>query len=427
MIKALSATIDMVDNSVHKHHKRVSAITNNIARQLNILGDDLKNLLIAAALHDIGALSGDEENNFTSSNLDEEVDVHAEIGYLLLKDLELLRKPAEIIRYHHHSWDKLKLMKNKPLTKEGHILHLSDNIEHLINPNTNILTQKDTIRNIINEMRGEMYSEEVVDAFLSVSQNEFFWLDIDQSDINWVMEKTFTDKSQILSSDQLLEFAQIFANIIDFRSPFTATHSSGVAAVASELARLTDFTENDSKSLMIAGYLHDLGKIIVPSEILEKDDKLTPAEFSIMRGHSFYTYSVLKNIMGLEEIADWAALHHEKLDGSGYPFGLIGSEISKGSRLMAISDIFTAIAEDRPYRQGMSEEETMKVLESMIDNKKYDTGLVRLLMENYSSINRIRIKAQQNAYNRYSSLREKILENKKLSSIANENTVRISV
>jgi len=146
--------------------------------------------------------------------------------------------------------------------------------------------------------------------------------------------------------------------------------------------------------MRIAGNFHDIGKLIIPNSILEKPDKLTVDEFQIMRCHTYYTYYTLNSIGGLQRIAEWAAYHHEKLDGSGYPFHCTNEEIGTGSRIMAVADIFTAISEDRPYRKGMDEDEIHRILQKQADNNFLDKRIVALLFDNYEAI-RLKVKEKQ--------------------------------
>ena len=174
--------------------------------------------------------------------------------------------------------------------------------------------------------------------------------------------------------------------MIDFRSPFTATHSSGVAATASRIANFLGLTETEVELMEVAGNLHDLGKMVVPSSILNKPDKLTADEFAVMRQHTYFTYSVLSTIGGMRQIAEWAAFHHERLDGSGYPFHLDARKLDTGSRIIAVADIFTALAEDRPYRKGMGKSDIISVLRGLSCKSHLDKHVVGILESNYDEI-----------------------------------------
>jgi HD-GYP domain-containing protein (c-di-GMP phosphodiesterase class II) len=145
-------------------------------------------------------------------------------------------------------------------------------------------------------------------------------------------------------------------------------------------------TEVETELMEVTGNLHDLGKMAIPTSILSKPDKLTKDEIAIMRQHTYFTYSVLNTIGGIQQVAEWAAFHHERLNGSGYPFHLEGKKLSIGTRIMAVADIFTALAEERPYRKGMKQHELLSILKDLCVKGFIDKTIVRVLEENYDEI-----------------------------------------
>jgi HD-GYP domain-containing protein (c-di-GMP phosphodiesterase class II) len=112
----------------------------------------------------------------------------------------------------------------------------------------------------------------------------------------------------------------------------------------------------------IAGLMHDIGKLCVPDEIVEKPARLTSAEFSVMERHSFETYQILRHVPGLETIAEWAAFHHEALNGQGYPFRRSAETLAMEARIVAVADVFQALAQARPYRGPQGLEEISRIL-----------------------------------------------------------------
>ena len=156
----------------------------------------------------------------------------------------------------------------------------------------------------------------------------------------------------------------------------------------------------------IAGYLHDLGKLAVSKDILEKNLTLDAEEFNSIRKHPYYTYFVLNKVKGLENIATWAAYHHERSNGNGYPFHIKGENFSKLARIMAVADIVTALTEDRPYRLGLNKESVEKILLAMAENGGIDKNIADLVCENFYRINDVRIKAQQEAQREYAAFYE---------------------
>ena len=139
--------------------------------------------------------------------------------------------------------------------------------------------------------------------------------------------------------------------------------------------------------MRIAGYLHDIGKLKIPNEVLEKPGKLTEAEFNVIKEHAYYTWLLLKDVNGFGQIADWASLHHEKLNGNGYPFHLKGEQLPLGARIMTVADIFSALTEDRPYRKSMEKEQVIAILREDAQRELLSQRLVELLIGHYDPIN----------------------------------------
>ena len=135
------------------------------------------------------------------------------------------------------------------------------------------------------------------------------------------------------------------------------------------------FDEDICQKMYIAGALHDIGKAAIGNEILEKPEKLTDEEFKTMKHHAVYTYYILSGIDDFEEIRDWAALHHEKLNGKGYPFGKTADELNKPERIMACIDIYQALTEDRPYKKGLSHDKACGILDDMAQKGFVDSDI----------------------------------------------------
>jgi HD-GYP domain-containing protein (c-di-GMP phosphodiesterase class II) len=129
--------------------------------------------------------------------------------------------------------------------------------------------------------------------------------------------------------------------------------------------------------LCLAAGLHDIGKLAIPTEILEKPGRLTDGEFRIIAGHVKKTAELLKDIEGFEDIHAWASNHHEKLDGSGYPLGKKAEELDFNSRLMACIDIYQAVSEERPYHPARDHRSTMEILHDMAGKGAIDENIVR--------------------------------------------------
>jgi putative nucleotidyltransferase with HDIG domain len=149
------------------------------------------------------------------------------------------------------------------------------------------------------------------------------------------------------------------ARAIDAKSSWTHGHSERVTNLACELAAEMGGTEKDLDRIRRGGLLHDIGKIGTPVDVLDKPGKLTPEELKGMREHARRGAHILQPIPGFEEILPIVLQHHEHVDGSGYPEGLVGGAISLDARILAVADCYDAMASDRPYRAGLSREEVI--------------------------------------------------------------------
>ncbi len=143
---------------------------------------------------------------------------------------------------------------------------------------------------------------------------------------------------------------EIVTTLSEMRDPYTAGHERRVGEIAVAIGAELGFDARRQEGLRVAGYLHDIGKITIPSEILVKPGKLSPIEFLLLQGHAQASYDILKDVEFPWPVAQVALQHHERLDGSGYPQGLKGEAILLEARIMAVADVVEAMSSHRPYR-----------------------------------------------------------------------------
>ncbi|MDR3561865.1 MAG: HD domain-containing protein [Negativicutes bacterium] len=388
---SLSDTLDLVSPKITNHHRKVAFIAYLLGVELNLPLSQRKNLMLAGVFHDIGALSLKERIDvlsFESINPHH----HAEIGYHLLREFEPFSSVADIVRFHHVRWEggKGQVFNNHPVPPESHIMHLADRIAVLLPEQSLILGQSTRIYRDIARFSGTWFQPELIEAFGNLAGREHFWLDATAA-VPTEPLRPIIDMDPIeLDSEVLQGLTKLFSRVIDFRSPFTATHSSSVAASAEILARLTGFSRKELQLMRVAGHMHDLGKLAVPTEILEKPATLSEQEWNVMRSHSYFGFRTLQKIPSLETVNIWGSLHHERLDGSGYPFHLKGNDLPLGSRIVAVADVFTALTEDRPYRPAMKPGKAIELVIGMARDGALDSNLVDLLNSNLQEVNEYR-------------------------------------
>ncbi|MBN7773387.1 HD-GYP domain-containing protein [Clostridium aminobutyricum] len=393
LLLSLSEVVDFSNPLIAQHQYRTAYIALEIAKYANASLEDRENIFTAALLHDIGAITVEEKSAIHSFD-ETNTDIHAMRGELLLEQIPWLRKFSKIVRYHHRDWSDWDEGIENSVVFSSQIILLADYVERLIDRNKYILYQNNDIVEAVKKISGHAVHPMIVGFFVELSKKEEFWLDLVSPRLYSLLLTNGPFSNIQIGLEDISLISNLYRDLIDFKSRFTATHTSGVAECAEALSELFGMAEVDVKSMRIAGNFHDIGKLVIPNRILEKPGKLTSEEFAIMRCHTYYTYYTLQSIGGLQRIAEWAAYHHEKLDGSGYPFHCPKEEIGTGSRIMAVADIFTAISEDRPYRKGMNKDEIYKIITTQAENNLLDKRVVDLLFDHYQVIKQ-RVKEKQ--------------------------------
>jgi len=180
---------------------------------------------------------------------------------------------------------------------------------------------------------------------------------------------------------------QILVYALESRDPYTAGHQSRSANLASAIATEMGLDQDKIEGIHMAGIVHDIGKITIPSEILIKPTKLTNIEFSLIKQHSLNGYEMLKNVESPWSLAEIVYQHHERMNGSGYPRNLKGDEILLESRIMVVADVVEAMASHRPYRPALGIEAALEEIEKnkgiLYDDAVVDACLILFREKGY--------------------------------------------
>ncbi len=383
-INAVSTATDFVEAEIrglpHYHEKRVALLANRMAACLGMDEDTVYALTLAGALHDCAFSEYLSDEYSASGGTQEELNMasHCRTGERMLLSFPFYEKVAGAVLYHHDRADGRGALGKRagetPLCAQ--ILHIADMADIRFSLYTMSPEKFAELRAWISTETGAAFSPEVSRCFLDAVDYPLL-----ESIAGENAPEAFRAAVPCVRIDVsvhvLRELATFLAHITDYKSHFTWRHSLGIAEKAELIGEYYGYSREMCDKLFIAGALHDLGKLLIPNDILEKPGKLTPEEYREITNHALGTWELLHGIGGMEDITRWAALHHEKLDGSGYPFGYTAKDLGKNERLMACLDIYQALVEERPYKHGLSHAEAMAILNKMGAAGQLDTDIIR--------------------------------------------------
>jgi HD-GYP domain-containing protein (c-di-GMP phosphodiesterase class II) len=280
----------------------------------------------------------------------------------------------------------LKLDIDPVVREDANLIYLADRADVLMGPyfdgrslRNEILWEYPQITDRLATLAGSLFAPNFVEAFRKAATCEGFWLRMDPAYlIDEINDQLYEERPVELDMAASLSVAGLFARTVDAKSTYTLEHSTRVAAIARFLAEQDGYRGDALDQIEIAALLHDIGKLRVPEEIIDKPSAITVEERALVKRHSYDTGQILKKVFPGLPIAEWAAMHHENLLGTGYPDHLPASLIPREARLIAVADIFQALAQDRPYRARMQAEAVIEKLREFASAGRIDEGLVAL-------------------------------------------------
>lgn len=385
-ITALSCSLDLVGIDEVKHGKRVAMMAYHIADELNWPDDERLSILHAGMLHDCGVAKIREHRQLTACLEWDGAEDHAIRGAEYLSACPPLAHLAAEIRYHHTRWENLLQLPLDQRTRlRANLLFLADRIDVLQVPFLNsdqILTVAPGIVTRLQSFSGSLFAPELLEAFARIAKSQAFWLAMDPDYLDEDL-RTLGKYIPLVTLDcpTQRELARLFSRVVDAKSTYTEQHSERVALIARQLAIDFNISGQELEQIEIAGLLHDIGKLRVSEDIIDKPGKLTANERASMQRHSYDTFRILQRVFTHSKIPVWAGFHHENLRGEGYPFH--SSDISQDleCRIISVADIFQALAQTRPYRESMDLQAILDDLQHRVSVGELDASVVNMLSE----------------------------------------------
>ena len=352
MIEALDREEHDLVGATVGHGKRVAYLSYLMTRSFPWSPDERLAFVLAALLHDCGSVETIREmrdaarnrkpfsGTFSNGRVVDDASIHAQKGEDLLQDMPFYSQIKGVVMMHHEWANGTGPMglREDAIDKRAQVLYLADRMDIRYD----LLSLSESgFREMVRDLLGLEHIEFSHDALVLLEKNLTYEAvkKLQEIPLNRLLKSVVPSHACEYSLKDMLTITRFFERIVDNKSSFTKDHSHGIAMKALAMAQKYGWNEEKQERFLLAASLHDYGKLQVPSSILEKAGPLTAEEFQIMKNHVRWTYEVLDEIPGFEDIRDWASFHHEKLDGSGYVKGLCSKELSFEDRLMACLDI----------------------------------------------------------------------------------------
>ena len=399
MLYALSFALDKVEEELlgvdTGHGKRVAYLAPLMGEEAGYREEELRDFIGCCLLHD-NALTEYIHEELSDGLMSQRLSVnlcdiakmkrgkldhdHSIVGEQNIRLMPFRTDVKNIVLFHHENADGSGAlgMEASDTSFKAQILHLADMADTISHFRLEVMTadEFEDLCGWVESKAGSLFSKEVVELFRKAVNYDKI-VSLQDKGVLSCLREELQEKIIDYSDEEIRNIAGLFAKIVDYKSEFTQNHSRGVARKAEIMAHYYGFDAEKTIRYYFAGAMHDIGKLAVVNDILEKPGKLTENEFVKMKNHAAATRYILSSIKEISDIVDWAANHHEKLNGAGYPQGLAADELSFEERLMACIDIYQALTEKRPYKDGMSHEKSISIMLDMAHKGELDESIVR--------------------------------------------------
>jgi HD-GYP domain-containing protein (c-di-GMP phosphodiesterase class II) len=381
LVKSIGTALDVVEGGLlgatTHHGKRIAVLCASMGKALGMNTEEISGLTISAMLHD-NALTEYILAERLGGYHDPAMKLHCELGQKNMDALRIKTDVQDFILYHHEWADGSGPFgkKSGDIPLGAQLISIADSMDVTYKLQTIEGEGLSYIRGLIKENTGKQYSRAASQAMLDILDWPML-LSLKDEAIEETTAASLPPWIVAVEEETIFGLAGFMTRIIDYKSVFTRRHSTQIANRAWYMGGYYQYGAEKRAQLYLAASLHDIGKLTTPLEVLEKPEKLDDGEFMIIKDHVLKTWRFLKDIEGFAAICGWASNHHEKLDGTGYPFGKKADELDFNSRLMACIDIYQAVSEERPYHPGRSHADTMTILYDMAGKGQIDPGIVK--------------------------------------------------
>ena len=405
ILHIISNMLKMQNAKLLDHGSRVGYL---VAKMLEAKGLSEREILegyLIGLLHDVGAYKTEEIDKliqFETKNVCE----HSIYGYLILELSEIMGDMADVILYHHTPWNKINGI-SADKKEMANLIFLADRVEIYVRSKQEPIDMEMLKKH-------QFYSEENLELFVDADQKYDLQKRLmDGSFINDTEKYLYRAE---FSEEELKKWIRMVAFLIDFRSESTVTHTITMVSASVAIANKMGLSKQQIDEIYTGAYIHDLGKIAIPVDILEKPGKLTFDEMEVMKTHILLTGNIIRGHVN-DNVYKIAMRHHEKINGKGYPYGIEDEEMTLAEKIVAVADIYSALSGTRSYKEKFEKEKIISIMEQMAEQSQNDSEVIRVLVDNYDEITNYVEQECAEILNNYLRLKERYLKLHEIFSI----------
>ncbi len=361
---AISFAFDFKENEFNGvslgHSKRVMYISLKLGEKLGLSSEGMSDLCSYSLIHNNAIIQ-------TAINTKK----YCELAQKNISNLPFIQNKPNILKYHleHYNGAGIYKLSKNNIPFLSQILGFSVFLDRNFNLTSSLLQNKTNIKTYVKEQSDKRFSKKICEVFLELSDNISFYLDLqNENEILSYIFNTVQDFSEIVTFEDLFKITSTFTQITQVNKKQEEIYNNVI--------EYYKFDYKDKYTFLISTSLINIGKLIIPDNILHKKSKLSIQEYEIIKSYPYYTKKILNNIMGFTNISSLASKVQETLDVNGYPYKIKSSDLSFNDRLMATLNIYIQLISTKPYRKSFSQAKSFLIMQTLVNNKKIDESIV---------------------------------------------------
>jgi response regulator RpfG family c-di-GMP phosphodiesterase len=384
MLICFSQALDHMDYRVSRHQQRTAYIALKIGRALTLPNENLNKLFIAALFHDIGAFTIEEK--VALYEFDElDTTLHSKRGAMIFRQHQWLEPMAEIVEDHHKPWSDYERGSVETLQLEKQILYMADHIERSIHKDIYILFQNVTIRDNVEANEGGQFNHQLVDAFLQVSKNESFWLDIDNPEFVEVLDSISPLREVIIVGEEITPYMRFFEMLSDLR--FLNNQVTEVSYCVKKTCDMLRLDESLIPMIVIASYLYDISKEAKINRWNHRIRGLSIEETIEIKEHIDYIHELF-------ESSEYKKMTQQK--------GLIDTSI--GIKVIVASEVFMSLLAESNRHIECTDKDVVEAMTHLMTLGEVEPYIGQIMLDAYQELDTYLFDKQKKLRRKYINL-----------------------